>query len=211
MSSSDSDLFAECRTKEEAIGCYLKRLEEIKGIARREYGIEASQFDELFRNEFLRECATPIPIAHSKHELSQFAVHCSAMCLAKYAYSQLRRYVVHIAVLAVLLILVNYSAELTRIFMRNIQAYIYPAMRLWRILTMPIIRQFPQLSQLYDETCLISNPFFRVANLDCSPCADVINVVDLTIAPHFDFVGSNIPHIIQQVSEWETKISELFL
>lgn len=205
MSSSDTDPFAECTTKEEAIRCYLKRLEEIKGIANQEYGIEASEFDELFRNEFLCESTgtTPIPIVHSKRELSQFSVHCSAMCLAKYVYSQLRRYVVHIVALVVLLILVNYRAELTRIFMRNIQAYIYPAMRLWRILTMPIIRQFPQLSQLYDETCLISNPFFRVANLDCSPCADVINVVDLTIAPHFDFVGTNIPHIIKQVSEKE--------
>lgn len=72
-------------------------------------------------------------------------------------------------------------------------------MRLWRKLTLPIIRQFPILTELYDETCLIPNPFFRVANLDCSPCADVINVVDLTMVSHIDYLGNNIPHIIKQV------------
>lgn len=81
----------------------------------------------------------------------------------------------------------------------SIQVYIYPGMRLWRKLTLPIIRQFPILTELYDETCLIPNPFFRVSNLDCSPCADVINVVDLTMVPHIDYLGNNIPHIIKQV------------
>lgn len=203
MSSSDSDPFVDCATKEEAIRCYLKRLDEIKEAAKQEYGIESCEFDEMFENEFLSKQlrTTPIPNAHSKHEFSRFPIQYAAVCFIKYVYSQLRRYIVHIAVLAILLTLVNYRAELTRIFMRNIQVYIYPLMRLWRKLTMPIIRQFPQLTQLYDETCLISNPFFRVANLDCSPCADVINVVDFTIAPHFDFVGTNIPHIVQQVRE----------
>lgn len=196
MSSSDSDLFAECKTKEEVILRYFQRLDEIKAKSKQEYGIESCEFDEMYRNEFLGKqlCTTPIPTAHLK-----FPMHYFNMYTVKYVYSQLRKYMVYIAVLVIVLILVNYRGELKRIFMRNIQVYIYPGMRLWRKLTMPIIQQFPQLTQLYDETCLISNPFFRVANLDCSPCTDVINVVDLTIAPHFDYLGSNIPHIIEQV------------
>lgn len=205
MSSSDLNLFAECKTKEEAILCYFQRLDEIKAKSKQKYGIESCEFDEMYRNVFhgKKLCTTPIPTAHSKrnrkHEFSQFPMQYFNMYTVKYVYSQLKRYMVYIAVLVIVLILVNYHVELKRIFMRNIQVYIYPGMRLWRKLTMPIIQQFPQLTQFYDETCLISNPFFRVANLDCSPCTDVINVVDLSIAPHFDYLGSNIPHIIEQV------------
>lgn len=106
----------------------------------------------------------------------------------------------HIVIIGILLVLVNYRGGLMRLLMRNIQAYIYPVMRYWRKLTLPIIRQFPQLTQLYDETCLVSNPFFRVVNLDCTPCINVINVVDLSITPpNFDYLSSNIPYIVEQV------------
>lgn len=117
----------------------------------------------------------------------------------KYVYSQLKRYAIHIAMLTIIIILVNYRLEFTKFFMRNIQMYIYPGMRIWRTFTLPVIQQFPQLTHLYDETCLVTNPFFRVSNLDCAPCADVINVVDLSIAPHFGYLDNTIPHIVEQV------------
>lgn len=204
-SDLDSDPFPQFKTQEEVIRYYYKRLEEIEAVAKREYGIETDEFAEMFRNEFLRDqlCTTPIPAAtqslkrFGKHEFSQLQYF--IVCFIKYVYSQLRRYMVHIAILALVFALVNYRVELTLIFMRHFQVYIYPFMRFWRKLTMPIIQRFPELTRFYDETCLVSNPFFRVANLDCTPCTDVINVVDLSIAPHFDYLGSNIPYIIQQV------------
>lgn len=61
---SNSDGFAECSTKGEAIRCYLKRLNGIKAIAKREYGIESNEFAEMFEHEFHSNepmCTTPIP------------------------------------------------------------------------------------------------------------------------------------------------------
>lgn len=76
-------------------------------------------------------------------------------------------------------------------------------MRVWRIFTLPIIRAFPKLSNFYDETCLVSNPFFRVNDLDCSPCADVVNVVDLSNATtNLDYLDNNMPHIVKQVNKY---------
>lgn len=205
LADADSHPFHECKTKEEVIACYLQQLNDIKEIAQQKYAIETVEFVELFGTEYLNErcCTTPIPTAHSKrnsaHKFSQFPVHYFDTCSIKYVHNQLKRYAFGIAVLAIVLILVNYRVELTKLFMRNIQVYIYPGMRLWRKLTLPVIQRFPQFTQLYDETCLVTNPFFRVANLDCTPCADVINVVDLTIAPHFGYLDNSIPHIIEQV------------
>lgn len=79
---------------------------------------------------------------------------------------------------------------------RVVQAMVYPGMRMWRRMTMPLIQRFPQLTELYDESCLMGNPFFQVRllhiiskfleniilfglqveDLSCGPCANVENV-----------------------------------
>lgn len=201
-----SNPFAEFTSKEEAIQLYLKRLNEIKEFAQNEYGIDSNEFADIFGREFLsKHGTTPISITHSqhrigKHEISKFpVVHYFTMYSMQHVYSQLRRYMLCIVLVAIVFSLVNYHVDLSKVFMRNIQVYIYPGMRLWRKITLPIIRQFPELTRFYDETCLVSNPFFRVANMDCSPCTDVINVVDLSITPEVGYLTGNIPHIIQRV------------
>lgn len=211
---ADSDEFAKCTTKDEVIACYLAHLNELKEIAEQKYAIDSDEFIELFKNELLNEqqlSTTPIPTTTATHSEQMVGKHDLSQCIdVKYVYGQLRRYAYYIAMVAVICVLINYRSELSRLFMRNIQVYIYPGMRFWRKLTLPIIRQFPQLTELYDETCLVSNPFFRVANLDCTPCAGVINVVDLTMVPHFDYLGNNIPHIIKQVDKNKNDSFHLF-
>ncbi|KAH8361290.1 hypothetical protein KR200_006637 [Drosophila serrata] len=59
---------------------------------------------------------------------------------------------------------------------RVVQSMVYPGMRMWRRMTMPLIQRFPQLTELYDESCLMGNPFFQVEDLSCGPCASVENV-----------------------------------
>lgn len=208
LADADSHPFSECTTKDEVVTTYLQQLDDIKEIVQQKYGIETDDFVEMFGTEFVNERCCTTPISHNAHsngvqKIRQLPVHYMNMCSMKYVYSQLKRYatliVAFCAVLAIVLILVNYRCEFTKLFMRNIQVYIYPGMRMWRKLTLPIIRQFPQLTQLYDETCLVTNPLFRVANLDCTPCADVINVVDLSIAPHYGYLDNSIPHIVEQV------------
>lgn len=226
--STDADLcsIGECTTKEDVLARYFQQLIEIQ----QKYAIESSDFTEMFEHEFHHErCSaattataaattTPILIAHTNQNgtqpISHFAttprhIHSDRCSKKRYnnsdSSSQLRRYARYLAWLAICLVLVNYRIELTKLFMRNIQMYIYPGMKVWRMFTLPVIQQFPQLTEFYDETCLVANPLFRVTNLDCTPCADVINVVDLSIAAattpsHFGYLGdNNIPHIILQV------------
>ncbi|ALC49049.1 CG4558 [Drosophila busckii] len=59
---------------------------------------------------------------------------------------------------------------------RMVQSLMYPGMRMWRRMTMPLIQRFPRLTELYDESCLMGNPFFQVEDLSCSPCAHVESV-----------------------------------
>ncbi|CAH0397571.1 unnamed protein product [Chilo suppressalis] len=61
----------------------------------------------------------------------------------------------------------------------NLQDYIYPGLRLLRKLSIPFISLFPSLSEYYHETCLIQNPFFTVADMDCWPCSTASNVREI--------------------------------
>ncbi|CAB3228578.1 unnamed protein product [Arctia plantaginis] len=64
--------------------------------------------------------------------------------------------------------------------MCNIQEYIYPGLKLLRRMSIPFISLFPSLTDLYHETCLIQNPFFTVADMDCWPCSAITNVMEVT-------------------------------
>ncbi|XP_073832446.1 uncharacterized protein [Musca autumnalis] len=74
---------------------------------------------------------------------------------------------------------------------RNMQSSIvYPGMRIWRRMTLPLIQRFPRLTELYDESCLMGNPFFQVTDdLSCSSCSHVDGVIDLTNS--IDSLGNN--------------------
>ncbi|XP_026669084.1 uncharacterized protein LOC108624689 [Ceratina calcarata] len=72
---------------------------------------------------------------------------------------------------------------------RNLQNFIYPGLKLWRILALSVIHNYPSLSELYDEWCLIENPLFYVNEMDCGPCSIVNFVPDLmnhSISRSFD-------------------------
>lgn len=178
---ADCHAICECTIKEELLAYYFHRLDEIKKTAQQKYGIDGDEFAKMFENEFFHErcCAarnktvteseatttTPISIVDTKRngtqKISHFSIsHSDDKCASKSGSSsssnkgnsQLRRCARYLAWLAICLILVNYRNELTKLFMRNIQMYIHPGMRFWRMLTLPVIQQFPELTHLYDET-----------------------------------------------------------
>lgn len=64
--------------------------------------------------------------------------------------------------------------------LRNLQSSIYPGLRLLRRLGVPVLERYPSLSELYDEWCLLENPYFHVSEIDCWPCTLVRSVPDLT-------------------------------
>ncbi|XP_041973147.1 uncharacterized protein LOC121728892 [Aricia agestis] len=74
-----------------------------------------------------------------------------------------------------LLVFYNFSA-LYSCLVCSFQEYIYPGLRSLRKLTIPLISLFPSLTDLYQETCLVQNPFFTIVDMDCWPCSMVNNV-----------------------------------
>ncbi|XP_015595946.1 uncharacterized protein LOC107268077 isoform X1 [Cephus cinctus] len=66
------------------------------------------------------------------------------------------------------------------ILLRNLQNFIYPGMKVFRKLAVPIISNYPSLTEFYDEWCLVENSLFRVAEMDCWPCDSIRSVPDLT-------------------------------
>ncbi|XP_071557882.1 uncharacterized protein [Temnothorax nylanderi] len=66
------------------------------------------------------------------------------------------------------------------LFIRISQNSIYPALYVLRKAAVPIVSLYPSLSELYDEWCLIENPYFYVNDMDCWPCTMVHSVPDLT-------------------------------
>lgn len=63
---------------------------------------------------------------------------------------------------------------------RSVRSMVYPGMRMWRRMTLPLIERFPRLTELYDESCLMGNPFFQVDDESCLHCSHVDSVLDLT-------------------------------
>lgn len=161
MLKTSNKPFGKCKTKKEVIHLYLRQLEELKNNAKIKYAIESSEFFVILQNEHRTPpISTAIKKQRQKKEFKQDAYK---------HLIQLKQYSLWIAFIVIAAVLVINYEEFSKIFMRNIQTFIYPGMRIWRKWTLPMIRKFPQLTNLYDETCLVSNPFFRVSDLDCSP------------------------------------------
>lgn len=47
------------------------------------------------------------------------------------------------------MILLTYKTETSNILLRNLQTFIYPGMKIWRKLAIPVITQFPELTGLF--------------------------------------------------------------
>ncbi|KAG5886969.1 hypothetical protein JTB14_006612 [Gonioctena quinquepunctata] len=80
----------------------------------------------------------------------------------------------------VVYILLNVHQPTSSIVLRNVQGLTYPTLKFVRFLSVPIIRLFPSLTDLYDESCLLENPYFYVADMECWPCESVHAVLNIT-------------------------------
>lgn len=197
--------FAKCKTKSEVIDVYVSHLESLQKVAQQKYAIEPPEFEAYVQlkigakcvqhRRLQRRCDANNNTLFGKTSMINFAKFV-ARCLR----SQMKRHLWHIVICAVVVVLINYKTETSNAFMRNIQTQIYPVMRAWRKITLPLINTFPALTDLYDETCLIENPLFRVANLDCTPCTGVANIINYTgsTAPKL-YLDYSVPHIVQVI------------
>ncbi|XP_023312766.1 uncharacterized protein LOC111692869 [Anoplophora glabripennis] len=116
---------------------------------------------------------------------------------------QLFRTVINIFLLFTLItifiyILLNVHQPTSSIVLRNVQGLTYPTLKIVRFLSVPIIKMFPSLTDLYDETCLLENPYFYVADMECWPCEGVHAVLDLSEVDQSSFSsGSGTPFIVK--------------
>lgn len=202
LENDDGDDFSECKTKQEVIDKYLKNVKLLEKIAQENYSIGASEFRDYLLVNFFEKYRKCEQVQHNKpgknyRIFSSSSIKSYGNFLINHFQCQLRRYVFIFAIAVMVTVLVTFKLEASNVFMRNIQIFIYPGMRAWRKLTIPVIRTFPALTRLYDETCLVENPFFRVAGLDCRPCVNVINVVDVSLSKYNGHLDYSVPYIVK--------------
>lgn len=95
-------------------------------------------------------------------------------------------------------VLLNVHTPTSSIVLRNVQGLTYPALKIVRILSVPFIKLFPSLTDLYDESCLVENPYFHVSEMECWPCENVLSIIDLTGIQElntFQKIGEGTPFI----------------
>ncbi|XP_064480090.1 uncharacterized protein LOC135393767 [Ornithodoros turicata] len=87
--------------------------------------------------------------------------------------------------------------------------YTYAALRTSRLLTMPLLAQFPSLAQYHTTKCLLKNPFFTPINAnDCWPCDGLKAVVDLSGHVHAarDYILSGTPFVVRDAVHSELSL-----
>ncbi|XP_044592286.1 uncharacterized protein LOC123270352 [Cotesia glomerata] len=114
--------------------------------------------------------------------------------------------------LLLLLIVIYHDPHLRSFFLRNLQSYIYPGFYIFRKLAVPVITRYPTLTEYYDETCLVENPFFQLSSIDCWPCNTIQTIPDMSglnwsIPRNFNF---GFPFIRQENDSINNNLSSLF-
>ncbi|XP_057670482.1 uncharacterized protein LOC130902391 [Diorhabda carinulata] len=99
-------------------------------------------------------------------------------------------------------ILLNVHQPTTSIVLRNVQGLTYPTLKFVRYLSVPIIKLFPALTDLYDETCLVENPYFYVADMECWPCENVFTVLNISkFEDSYLKSGTAAPYIVKSTQK----------
>lgn len=195
--------------KDRLIADYVHSMRQLKAqAAAASNAINGAQFDEyvlkrFFPVQYERDRRTASTTSSSPQSSSASAAHQSRPFrrpnLPKLRYALVGT-VVAVCVLVALLTavgpLLNVAAgrqHLAGLFMLYVQPLIHPGMSLWRSLTLPLLGLWPSLTALYDESCLLANPFFHIAGMDCRPCAEVHSVLDFSGRPIA--VDESRPHV----------------
>ncbi|XP_046995356.1 uncharacterized protein LOC124607182 isoform X1 [Schistocerca americana] len=92
-----------------------------------------------------------------------------------------------------------YQKSAVNFIIRNVQELIYPAMKVLRFVSLPLVTNFPSISAWYDEICLIENPYFQASDMYCWPCEEVRSVLDLseTAEPVKQLPHAGFPFIVK--------------
>jgi hypothetical protein len=160
----------------------------------------------------LRKCANQLDF--SDRELTKIFKECfrildqedstskqNATNAQKYFSTIVKIFLIFTLVSVCIYILLNVHQPTSSLVLRNVQGLIYPGLKVLRFLSVPIIKQYPSLTGLYDESCLVENPFFYVADMECWPCENVHSVMDLTGFDNHSLYQTGAPYIVKTVQK----------
>ncbi|XP_030378036.1 uncharacterized protein LOC115626730 [Scaptodrosophila lebanonensis] len=177
MEDFDIDLNFMQLSRQELLQRYTSAVRQLRRIAEANYGVRPLIFDNyvLFQyfqqrswlqlNSPLYNTTTPL-VSYLKLEVLHHLLDRRRQILCWLFYLTL-----------VSLCVVAYRYETSSASNgKMVQSMVYPGMRMWRRMTMPLIQRFPRLTELYDESCLMGNPFYQLEDLSCGPCANVETV-----------------------------------
>ncbi|KAI4462530.1 bombesin receptor-activated protein c6orf89 [Holotrichia oblita] len=109
-----------------------------------------------------------------------------------------------LGVLIIFYVLLNVHQPTASIVLRNVQSLIYPGFSLHdhSIYVTRFIIMF--ISEFYDESCLVENPFFYVFDMECWPCQNVYSVIDLSDYTNKSVYHSGIPYVFKSDQKYVT-------
>uniref|UniRef100_A0A336MCN6 CSON013757 protein n=1 Tax=Culicoides sonorensis TaxID=179676 RepID=A0A336MCN6_CULSO len=116
-------------------------------------------------------------------------------CILKHLITYKLYFINFVLLLLLIFTIQIFKTEAHAFFIRTIQPFIYPFLKLCRKVAIPILYLLPKISLLYDETCFVSNPYFQTNNIKCDECQH-INVLDLSGKSHLIDINNNFPFII---------------
>ncbi|XP_022187861.1 uncharacterized protein LOC111046589 [Nilaparvata lugens] len=180
---------------QERLNSYKKDVDSIKRLGK-EWNLNNDEIDQVLFDAFL--CL----------ETERLQKKCSSYSLKSLL--SWRSILLILAVFTVLSSAYIHKKTLQNVVERNVQEMIYPGMKVFRKMMLPLVRTFPSLSAWYDETCLVGNPYFQVSDMDCWPCSSTRSVLNLTGGQlSSDQYHSGIPFIFKENHMRTVEINDL--
>lgn len=195
-------------SREKFLQEYASKIENLRNAAIHSLGLSNNEVEEVFkscqkiiklRRQYLQK--TRRTLQQRIYEILQPALKFSLFL---------------IVCALVIYVILNVHQPTSSIVLRNVQGLIYPGLKVWRFLSVPFVRAFPSLTSeyfrlivnrlykcvildLYDESCLLENPFFYVTGMECWPCENVHSVMDLTGFNNHSLYQSGVPYIVKVI------------
>lgn len=187
MENIDVNYGPHLNTRHQVLAKYSTALKQLRLFAGKTYELRPFVFDNYVLFQYFQHRANGDINSSPGSDDSVGIMHYSPMNYLKmellnHILDRRRQilYWIFYLLLALLCFFVYRHEQSTTVAERSVHSIVYPGMRIWRRMTLPLIERFPRLTELYDESCLMGNPFFQVDDLSCSPCAHVDGVMDLT-------------------------------
>lgn len=190
MENIDVSYGPHLNTRHQVLSKYSTALKQLRSIAERSHDLRPFAFDNFVLFQYFQHGSNNLmePSSVGSSETSGL-INFSPMAFLKiellnHILDRRRQifYWLFYLLVAVLCIFVYRHETSLSVTERSVRNMVYPGMRMWRRMTLPLIERFPRLTELYDESCLMGNPFFQIDDINCSPCSHVKSVMDLTSA-----------------------------